>query len=102
VESGYSVDAESPIRSSSIIDESIGNSEFRAVNRLHGSYHSVNTEQGQTTGDDPEIDGQLTISGLSTFQNPARSKSELAIWHEARHISASRFTGAVKHRAIAE
>jgi hypothetical protein len=31
VESGYSVDAESPIRSSSIIDESIENFEFRAV-----------------------------------------------------------------------
>jgi hypothetical protein len=44
----------------------------------------------------------LLMEGLSTFQNPARSKSELAIWHEARHISASRVTEAVNHRAIAE
>jgi hypothetical protein len=36
---------------------------FRANDRLHGGYHSVNTEQGQRTGDDPEIDGQLALTG---------------------------------------
>jgi hypothetical protein len=31
-----------------------------ASHRLRGSLNSVNTEQGQTAGDDPEIDVQPT------------------------------------------
>jgi hypothetical protein len=34
--------------------------ELHLDNRLTGNYHSVISEQGQTTGDDQEIEGQLT------------------------------------------
>jgi hypothetical protein len=30
--------------------------------RLNGNYHLVNSEEGQMIGDNPEIDGQLTIT----------------------------------------
>jgi hypothetical protein len=40
MKSGFSVDAKSPIRSSSIIDESLENSEFRAVNGQPAPYRS--------------------------------------------------------------
>jgi hypothetical protein len=47
-------------------------SAYRKLRLLTGytEDHSVNTEQGQTTGDDPEIDGQLTTSGQCTFPEP--------------------------------
>jgi hypothetical protein len=48
MKSGFSVDAKSPIRSSSIIDESLENSEFRAVNGLPCKF--LSTEKHKISG----------------------------------------------------